>query len=71
MAKTININHLLAQVEQLDDTSKLNLMERIITLIKKEKKGKKKIAITDLNGLGKEIWKGVSVDSYIEKERQW
>ena len=32
---------------------------------------KKNSSITDLNGLGKEIWKGVDVNKYVENERQW
>jgi len=71
MEKAININQLLSQVELLDNTSKLNLVERIIALIKKENKTKKNSSITDLNGLGKEIWKGVDVNKYVENERQW
>jgi hypothetical protein len=71
MPKTVNINHLLSQVEKLDNTTKLNLIERIISLIKKEQKPKNKTDITALNGLGKEIWKDVDIDKYLENERKW
>ncbi len=71
MSKAINIDQLLAKVELLDNTSKLSLIERIISLIKKEQKPKLKTDLTKLNGLGKEIWKDVNIDEYLEKERQW
>ena len=71
MAKTINLNQLLAEVKLLDDAAKLNLVERIIALIKTEQKPKAKISITDLNGLGKEIWKNVDVNKYIDNKKQF
>jgi len=71
MSKAININQLLEKVELLDNTSKLSLIEHIISLIKHEQKPKHKSDLTKLNGLGKDIWKNVNIEDYIEKERQW
>ncbi len=71
MSKAINFNELLSQVEQMDSSAKLSLLEHIKSLLKKEPKKKNKISITQLNGLGKEIWKGVDIEKYVENERQW
>lgn len=34
-----------------------------------QKNGDRQYNITDLKGLGKEIWQGVDVDEYVAKER--
>ena len=45
------------------------LKEKYATMERKKKK--KKVKITDLKGLGKDIWKDIDVEEYIESERQW
>ena len=39
--------------------------------INKNSKGIKKVKLSDLKGLGKNVWKDVNVEKYIESERQW
>ena len=37
----------------------------------KDNKGIEKVKLSDLKGLGKNVWKGVNIEKYIESERQW
>ena len=34
-------------------------------------KKNKKVKLSDLKGLGNNIWKNINIDKYIESERQW
>ncbi len=70
MDQSIRINRIIQQIESLDDDAKLNLMERLISLLKR-KKQVTSTRLTALNGLGSEIWKGVDVVEYLQSERQW
>lgn len=56
-------------LKKLNERDRLKVLQEIIHL-RKEKK--KKRSITELAGLGKEIWKGIDVDDYIKKLRsEW
>ncbi|MCJ8166864.1 hypothetical protein MKJ04_18615 [Pontibacter sp. E15-1] len=70
-AKTVNIDTILNQVRQLDYMDKINLLERVISLIKKENVVKEQVKLTSINGLGSEIWENMDLDKYVENERQW
>ena len=54
---------------------KLNEKDRrkvLNELIQLQKEKKKKRSITELAGLGKEIWKGIDVDDFVKKLRsEW
>lgn len=71
MAKALNIHSILVQIEKLDDNQKLSIIERLIEMLKEKKKKKKTVKITDLKGLGADVWKKINIDNYIENERQW
>ncbi len=70
MDSTININHILNEIEKLDYNDKINIMSKIVNLLKKEDKNSLEYPITRLNGLGKNVWQSTDVDSYIAKERE-
>ena len=70
-ARTINIDTILNQVRQLDYMDRINLLERIISLIKKENVVKEQVKLVSISGLGSEIWKDMDIDKYVENERQW
>ncbi len=70
-ARTINIDNILSQVRQLDYLDKINLLEKVISLIKEENMVKEQVKLTSISGLGSEIWKDVDIDKYVENERQW
>jgi hypothetical protein len=49
----------------LDYNDKINIMSKIVNLLKKEDKNSLEYPITRLNGLGKNVWQSTDVDSYI------
>jgi hypothetical protein len=72
MAESININDILSQVKKLDKEDQLNLLQRLVLLLKKNEVSKNTpVNLSSLSGLGSEIWKDTDIDSYIEGERQW
>ncbi len=70
MSKSVSLEVIVNQIETLDYDSKLSLLERLVSLIRR-KKSPDKISLTDLNGLGSEIWKDVDIANYVSRERQW
>ncbi len=73
MNKETQVQSILSQIRKLDYPTRIQLMEEIINLLKDKEEGNEKeaIALTDLNELGSEIWRGVDIDQYVEGERQW
>ena len=72
MNSSIRINSIINQISSLDYNSKIQVVEKILTMIKsKEKKHVAKIKLTDLKGLGSDIWNNINIDEYIAGERQW
>jgi hypothetical protein len=73
MASSLNINDILAQVKQLDKEDQFTLLQRLASLLKKKEVTTTAAKrLTELSGLGSEIWKGThEIDDYIERERQW
>ena len=49
---------------------KLEVCGKNHEIIMKKSKAKKPLSLKDLKGLGKEIWKGVDIEDYINKERE-
>ena len=72
MAASLNINDILSQVKKLDKDDQLNLLQRLVVLLKKTDVNKStSLKLTSLSGLGMEIWKDTDIDNYIDEERQW
>jgi len=73
MSNTIKIDHLISQIMQLDKQTRNSLISRITRLLKKDDRNNENaiIKISDLEGLGSEIWKNIDIDHYIRTERQW
>ncbi|TWI91581.1 hypothetical protein LX66_0955 [Chitinophaga japonensis] len=72
MAHTADINEILYQVKQLDKEDQLSLLEKIVSLLKKEEaQAQHPVTISSLAGLGAEIWRNIDIDQYLENERQW
>lgn len=71
MENTINIDYLLSQIMQLDKSTRENLMNRINRLLKGNDDNKSKVEISDLEGLGAELWNNIDIENYIKNERQW
>jgi hypothetical protein len=72
MSSSTTIQKILKEVQLLDNSDRLILMERLIKMLKIEiVKSEVPNQITDLEGLGSEIWKDVNIDHYINEQRQW
>jgi ribosomal protein L18E len=69
METTININQLVSEIERLDYNDKINILARIVNLLKREEKAHQPVSVTKLKGLGKNIWQKVDTNSYVSTER--
>jgi len=69
MDGTVNINQIVNEIEKLDYNDKINIMSRIVNLLKREEKTKDNYSITRLKGLGKNVWNKTDTTSYIAAER--
>ena len=70
MDSTININQIVEEIEKLDYNDKINIMSRIVSLLKREVKDHRVASVTQLKGLGKIVWQKTDTDSYISMERE-
>jgi hypothetical protein len=70
MDNTININQIVNEIERLDYNDKINILSRIVNLLKREEKNHKTTSVTQLKGLGKDVWKKTDVATYITTERE-
>ena len=66
---TININQIANEIERLDYNDKINILARIVNLLKKEEKTNKSLSVTRLKGLGKNVWQKADVNTYTATER--
>ena len=72
MMTTITIKEILHQISKLEDDKKIQVMERILKMLKKEEKiQNSKPKLNYLRGLGADIWRDVDIDKYVEREREW
>ena len=70
MDRTININQIVNEIEKLDYNDKINIMSRIVNLLKREDKSIEAHSITQLKGMGKNVWHTTDITSYIITERE-
>ena len=65
-----NAYHTVLQMaRELPLEEQLQLLEDLAALIRKRVPVRRKHEITELEGLGKEIWEGIDVAKYIDEER--
>lgn len=77
-SSTININQIVNEIERLDYNDKINILSRIVNLLKREEKVHQQERTTiqvaptliQLKGLGKNVWQNTDVASYISTERE-
>jgi len=69
MNNSINIVQIVNQIEKLDYNSKINILSRLVDLLKREGKIIQSSSITSLKGLGKNVWQKVDTDLYLSEER--
>ncbi len=70
MSSTMNINTIIQEIELLDYHNKINVMSKIVSMLKRAKAKPTSVNITRLKGLGKDVWQDVEIESYISKERE-
>ena len=74
MSNIIKINNIIHEIESLDYISKINVMSKIISMLKKTQAKSTPAStstnITKIKGLGKEVWQDVNIENYISKERE-
>jgi hypothetical protein len=69
MSTSININQIIDQIEKLDYNSKMNILSKLVNLLKREGKVVQPSSITSLKGLGKNVWQKIDTDYYVSEER--
>ena len=69
METTININQLVNEIERMDYNDKINILARIVNLLKREEKAHQAVSVNRLKGLGKNIWQKIDTNSYVSTER--
>lgn len=52
----INIDQIVDEIEKLGYNDKINIMSRIVNLLKRKDKSHQAYSITCLKGLGKNVW---------------
>jgi len=70
MDSTINIEQIVSEIEKLDYSDKINIMSRIVNLLKREEKDHRALSVTQLKGLGKNVWRKTDIASYVSTERK-
>lgn len=48
----------------------LRLLERLAVLVRRRLQGLARWSLLELQGLGKEVWEGIDVQEYVNRERQ-
>ena len=66
----ISHEKLLGEVEKLNQSEQLQLLEKIAALIRRRTTAKTRRSILELQGVGKSIWKDIDAQQYIDKERE-
>ena len=64
-----NMQRAYEEVLKLTATEKMTLISKILPELSRELKKDIRLNIYDLKGLGKEIWKGVDAQEYVNEER--
>lgn len=70
MEATTNIDQIINLISKLDFDDKINIVESVISMLKKRGYYTSP-KLSELRGLGAEIWKDIDVENYLENERRW
>ena len=71
MSKSTPIEKILAEIKELDEASRQDLINKIKSLQSEKDMKAQTPTILQLHGLGREIWKDVDISDYLHQERQW
>ena len=65
----VSYSHLITEIKSLNLSDQLRLLEEMAVLIRKKASEGRSRSIMELEGKGKDIWKGLDVKKYIDEER--
>jgi hypothetical protein len=66
---TMTYQETLRQVRRLTPADQLRLLEELVVLVRRQVTTRTRRSILELQGLGKEIWKDIDAQEYIDRER--
>lgn len=62
-------NHVVSEIKTLKLTDQLRLLEQTAAIIRQKTRERHTRSIMELQGKGKDIWKGLDVNKYLNEER--
>lgn len=66
---TVNYNHVISEIKELNLADQLRLLEDVAGLIRKKTTSKQSRSIMELQGKGKQLWNKLDTKKYIDEER--
>ena len=63
-------DELMGRVRRLPPAEQLRLLEDVASLLRRQLVSPRRRSILELQGLGKEIWEGIDVETYVDRERE-
>jgi hypothetical protein len=66
---TASYNHVISEIKEMSVLEQLRLLEDMAVLIRQKAITDQPRSILELQGKGKQIWKGVDAQKYINEER--
>ena len=70
MQKAVNVKTIINEIEYLGYSDQMELLEKLVGMVKRKSTiSKRTHTIKDLKGLGKDLWKNIAVEEYINRER--
>jgi hypothetical protein len=66
---TMTYQETLRQVRRLTPADQLRLLEELVVLVRRQVTTRTRRSILELQGLGKEIWKDIDAQEYVDRER--
>ena len=71
MHAELRLNKILTQVQKLNKIEQAALLKKISSLINGNEQPVKTIKLTEISGLGADLWHDIDIDKYVDEERQW
>ena len=58
------------QIRQLTFAEQLRLLEELVITVRQRAEAQPKRSILELKGLGKDVWRGIDAQAYVDQERE-
>lgn len=72
MSASENVKDIFIKVRDLNQEEQLSLLGRLVKLIHKSQDAStSQYRLTNLAGLGSEVWVDTNIEEYLDGERQW